>query len=252
AYEGDGTVVEVPPEADNRLYTQYQGGQIQRQNMDGTNLVDFTPMGSTNQLFVDPIVLDPNNSALLYYVAGTSTSNSMIWRNDNVPVADPTTGWTALAATNVGAHRISALGISTANGPNVLYYGTIDGIVMKAANVNTGAPTVNAVTPPGLNGGTATGGFVRCVAVDPTNSNHALVAFGNYNFRSLWYTTDGGSNWTDVEGNLAGPSGPSIRWATIFYIDGQLEVFLGSSIGVLSTSALAGASTVWAQEAGSI
>src|SRR5262249_25553967 len=149
AYDGDGTVVEVPPAADNRLYTQYQGGQVQRQNMDGTNLVDFTPMGSTNQLFVDPIVLDPNNSALLYYVAGTSTSNSMIWRNDNVPVADPTTGWTALAATNVGAHRISALGISTANGPNVLYYGTIDGIVMKAANVNTGAPTVNAVTPPG-------------------------------------------------------------------------------------------------------
>jgi len=238
--------------AGNRLYTQYQGGQIQRQNWDGTNVVDFTPGGSTNQLFVNPIVLDPSNAALLYYAAGTSASNSMIWRNDNAPAADPITGWTTLATTSAGAHRISALGISTANSPNVLYYGTIDGIVMKAANVNTGAPTVTSITPPGLNGGTATGGFVRCVAVDPTNSSRALVAFGNYNFRSLWYTTDGGANWTDVEGNLAGASGPSIRWATIFYIDGQLEVFLGTSIGVLSTSALAGAATVWAQEAGSI
>jgi hypothetical protein len=85
--------------------------------------------------------------------------------------------------------------------------------------------------------------------VDPANSDRALVAFGNYNFRSLWYTTDGGAGWTDVEGNLAGASGPSIRWATIFTIDGQLEVFLGTSIGVLSTNALEGASTVWSEEA---
>jgi hypothetical protein len=37
----------------------------------------------------------------------------------------------------------------------------------------------------------------------------------------------------------------------MFYVDGQLEVFLGTSIGVLSTSALAGGATVWAQEAAS-
>jgi hypothetical protein len=145
--------------------------------------------------------------------------------------------------------RISALGISTENSPNVLYYGTVDGIVMKAANVNTGSPTVTDVTPPGLSAGTLFGGFVRCVAVDPGNSDRALVAFGNYNFPGLWYTMNGGSTWTNVEGNLAGPYGPSIRWATIFYIDGQLEVFLGTSIGVLSTTALAGGSTIWTQEA---
>ena len=32
----------------------------------------------------------------------------------------------------------------------------------------------------------------------------------------------------------------------------QLEVFLGTSIGVLSTSALAGAATVWSQEAADV
>ena len=254
AYGGDGTVVEVAPAADDRIYTQWQGGNIQRIARNLTGDLDFTPSGAANQLFVNPIVLDPNNSALLYYAAGTTTSNTMIWRNDNAPIATSTIGWVSLPGTNAGTavgyvRRISVLGISTANNPNVLYYGTTDGIVMKAANVNA-APVVTNVTPPGLNAGTATGGFVRCVAVDPTNSNRALVAFGNYSFPSLWYTTDGGTSWTDVEGNLAGATGPSIRWATMFYIDGQLEVFLGSSIGVLSTSALAGASTVWAQEAG--
>ena len=254
-FGGDGTVVEVSPQADNRLYTQYQNGPMHRQNWDGTDLTNITPSGSANQLFVNPIALDPNTTTRLYYAAGISSSTSRIWRNDNAPIATTTTGWTSIAATDVGAgagyaRRISAMGLSTANSPNVMYYGTVDGVVMKATNVHTGLPTVTNVTPPGLNGGTATGGFVRCVAVDPTDSQRALVAFGNYNFPSLWYTTNGGASWTDVEGNLAGPSGPSIRWASMFYFEGQLQVFLGTSIGVLSTNALAGGATVWAQEAG--
>ena len=255
AYGGDGTVVKVAPAADDRLYTQYQNGPIQRQNRNGSNLMDMTPAGAANQLFVNPIVLDPNNSALLYYAAGISGTTSRIWRNDSAPIATTTTGWTSLAATEVGAgsgytRRITALGISTANNPNVLYYGTVDGLVFRADNANTGAPTVTNITPPGLSGGTATGGFVRCIAVDPTNSNRALVAFGNYNFLSLWVSTNGGASWTDVEGNLAGADGPSIRWATITVPDGQLEVFLGTSIGVLSTASFAGGGTVWSQVSG--
>ncbi len=253
-FGGDGTIVEVSPAAQNRLYPQFQGGFMQRMRWDGTDIIDITPENSINRLFVNPIVLDPNNPALLYYAGGSPNAISGIWRNDNAPVADTLLGWVSLLSTDVGdgvgyARRISALGISTANSPNVLYYGTTDGIVKRAANVNTGSPTVGFVPPPGLNAGTAQGGFVRCIAVDPTNSDRALVAFGNYNFPSLWYTTNGGVNWTDVEGNLAGPSGPSIRWATMFYVDGQLVVFLGTSIGVLSTTALTGGSTVWVQEA---
>jgi hypothetical protein len=141
------------------------------------------------------------------------------------------------------------MGISTAGSPNVLYYGTVDGLVMRADNAHTATPTVTNITPPGLFGGTASGGFVRCIAVDPTDSNKALLAFGNYNFPSLWYTTNGGTSWTDVEGNLAGASGPSIRWVTMFHVGTTLEVFLGTSIGVLSTTTLAGGSTVWGQEA---
>jgi hypothetical protein len=256
AFGGDGTIVEVSPATQNRLYTQYQGGFMQRMRWDGSNIVDITPENSINQLFVNPIVLDPGSPALLYYAGGWPGAVSGIWRNDNAPVADTLVGWVPLPGTDVGdgigyQRRISALGISTANNPNVLYYGTTDGIVKRAASVNTNSPTVTFIPPPGLNAGTAQGGFVRCIAVDPTSSDRALVAFGNYNFPSLWYTTNAGASWTDVEGNLAGPSGPSIRWAAMFYVDGQLMVFLGTSIGVLSTTALSGGSTVWTQEAGS-
>jgi len=254
-FGGDGTIVEVSPQAHDRLYTQYQGGFMQRMRWNGEDIVDITPENSTNRLFVNPIVLDPNNPALLYYAGGSPNAVSGIWRNDNAPLADTLQGWVSLPGTDVGdgvgyARRISTIGISRANNPNVLYYGTTDGVVKRAVNVHTGTPTVSYVPPPGLGAGTAQGGFVRCIAVDPTNSDRALVAFGNYNFPSLWYTTNGGASWTDVEGNLAGPSGPSIRWATMCYMDGQMFVFLGTSIGVLSTTALTGGSTMWVQEAG--
>jgi hypothetical protein len=217
----------------------------------------MNPSGATRQLFVNPIALDPNNSRILYYGAGKSSAPTMytgLWRNSNAPSGTSTAGWTALTATDPGTisgwtRATSTIGVSTANQPNVVYFGTTDGIVKRVDSANSAAPTVTDVTPPGLNGGTAQGGFVRCVAVDPTNSNKALVAFGNYNFQNLWYTTNGGTTWTDVEGNLAGPTGPSIRWATILYAGTQLNVFLGTSVGVLMTTALSGGTTVWSQAA---
>jgi hypothetical protein len=92
-------------------------------------------------------------------------------------------------------------------------------------------------------------GYVNCIAVDPTNSNKALLVFSNYNLQSLWYTTDGGTTWADEEGNLAGASGPSIRWAKIFYVGGVSHYFLGASTGVYFTTTLNGVSTGWTQEA---
>lgn len=254
---GDGTVVEMGSVADDRFYTQSQSGPLYRVDRSGNNLASFNPSGSNNALFVNPITLDPNNSRILYYGAGKNSAPTMtsgLWRNDDARNATSTIGWTALTGTDVGSvsgwvRRVSVIGISKASSPNVVYYGTTDGIVKRVDNATSGTPTVTDVTPPGLNGGTAAGGFVRCVAVDPTNSNKALVAFGNYNFQNLWYTTNGGTTWTDVEGNLSGPTGPSIRWATIFYVDNQLHVYLATSIGVLMTNSINGASTVWAQAA---
>lgn len=238
---GDGTIVEVAPLADDLIYTAYQNGGIRRRRRSGLFLGDFTPSTAFHQLFVNPLVLDPNNSTIMYYGAGTSTTNTRVWRCN--PKTASASGWTNLSATNVNSDQISALGISTANLSNVLYMGTKNGIVKRVDNANT-SPTVTDVSS-----GLPSNGYVSCVAVDPTNSNNAIVVFSNYNFSSLWYTTNGGSNWTDVEGNLSGTNGPSIRWATIFYVSGTPHYFLGTSVGVYFTITLNGSSTVWTQEA---
>lgn len=254
-FGGDGTVVKVAPGSHDRLYIQYQNGQMYRESRAVTDFVYMTPSGATNMLFVNPLILDPNSPRIMYFPAGRNSPalTSAIWRNDNAPDGDNVTGWTPLDGTDVGpaagySRRISALGVSTTNVPNVLYFGTIDGIVRRADNVDTPTPTVTTITPPGLGGGTSTGGFVRAIAVDPQYAANALLAFGNYNFQSLWHTTNSGASWTDVEGNLSGPSGPSVRWASIFYVDGVRQIFLGTSIGVLFTPVLNGGSTVWTRE----
>lgn len=254
---GDGTVVELAPAIHDRMYTQSQNGPLYRVNRAGSGSVSMRPSGSTRALFVNPIALDPNDLRVLYYGSGKSTSPTMwsgLWRNTDAPNATTTLGWTALQGTDVGSpsgwtRAVSCIGVSTSNASNVVYFGTTDGIVKRVDSARSSTPTVTDVTPPGLNGGTAQGGFVRAVAVDPANSNNALAAFGNYNFESLWYTSDGGQTWTDVEGNLAGPDGPSIRWATVLYIENTLHVFLATSIGVLTADTLNGSATIWTQAA---
>jgi hypothetical protein len=260
---GDGTIVKIAPQSDNLLYTAYQLGGLRHRDRSGTLIYqgikyDIQPGSAGNQLFVNPLAMDPNNSNILYYPAGKVDNTgslivvSEIWRTSNATAKSP--DWTELAGTGIGT-RISALGVSKANTGNVLYYGSSDGVVRKVLNANA-TPTVSTITPTSanttpsstLNGGTASGGYVSCIAVDPTNADVALLTFSNYNFQSLWYTTNGGTSWTDVEGNLSGVSGPSIRWATIFYIQGTLHVFLGTSVGLYFTNVLNGSSTVWTQE----
>ena len=96
------------------------------------------------------------------------------------------------------------------NTPGVLYYGTDDGNVYKildATNINNATPTITDIS----SGKGLPAGYIQCIAVDPDNDQKALVVFANYIIQSLWYTTDGGDTWTDVEGNLAGDAGPSCR-----------------------------------------
>jgi len=93
------------------------------------------------------------------------------------------------------------------------------------------------------------GAYISSIAVHPTDDQYVLVGFASYGVPSLWLTEDGGANWIDVEGNLAGPDGPSVRAVAILPFDGLNYHFAGTSTGVYSMLAPGGSETVWALEA---
>lgn len=246
AFSGDGGYCSIPPLADDRIYPTYQNGGLINLQRDRTYLAEMKPTGVGNPAFINPHVLDPNNSSLLYYGGGTSATTTGVWRNNNIINGTVTTGWSYLAGTDfgTGSSQVSAVSVSKATNANVVYYGTDGGLIRRIDDASTTA-TVSA----NLNTGAMPAGFVSCLAIDPTNSNNVIAVFSNYNVQRLWYSTNAGTTWTNIEGNLAGANGPSCRWATILYKSGQLHVFLATSVGVYYTLNINGASTVWTQEA---
>ncbi len=149
---GDGGFCVVPPAVDDRLYSSSQNGELSRTNLDGSNYAPLKPTGSTRPQFINPLVLDKNNSSFLYFGGGNSATTTGIWRNSDIKNADNTAGWTYLTGTDFGSATamVSAIGISRANNPNVVYYGSDQGHIRRITNAN-GAYTVsgNLIDPAG-------------------------------------------------------------------------------------------------------
>ncbi|MAT40582.1 MAG: hypothetical protein CL946_13375, partial [Ectothiorhodospiraceae bacterium] len=194
--------------------------------------------------FVAPMVRDPKHKGFLYLA-----TRSDIWFNTS---ADQEFGWDTWQRHNdtytpASQGDISALSASPIVDARI-YYGTNRGRVYQL----DGANFVGAV-PEELTGVNFPGANVNCVAPHPTDPDHLMVVFSNYEVPSLFVTTDGGSSWTDVSGNLeespnGSGAGPSCRWADMIERDGQTVYFVGTSTGLYSTNNLDGANTVWTQE----
>ncbi len=228
-------------------YVSTQSGRVYRLGYDADGTSQTTervdPRFASGQLFINPFALDPSAPEVMYYPAG-----SELWRNQDVEAGS--NGWSTMDGASVSGETITALGVSTTNDAHVLYYGTDAGTVKRLDDADvTGTET----EPTDV---TATGfeGYVSSIAVDPTDSDKVVVVFSNYNVTSLFYSVDGGTSWTAVEGNLGADSefSPSVRSASILPRAGsdptKTTFYVGTSIGVYSTTTLDGSNTEWTQE----
>jgi len=86
---------------------------------------------------------------------------------------------------------------------------------------------------------------IACVELG-TTENNIIVAFSNYGINNLWVTTDGGTTWTAIDGNL--PDMP-VRWA-MFYPGNNTKAIIATETGVWQTELINGASTIWDAETG--
>jgi hypothetical protein len=85
------------------------------------------------------------------------------------------------------------------------------------------------------------GGYISDVKLGSSESE-IMVTVSNFNKTSVFYTTDGGTNWASKEGNL-----PDIPVKAIFMNpQDNNEVILGTYYGVWGTSNFQAASPTWA------
>ncbi len=262
-FGGDGSWCDIARNKEFYLISS-QSGNVYRASVTNNTFGNYTkidpirPGGSVGYAFINPFVLDKNNSGLLYLLGGNS-----VWRNSDlrgIPVggsSSTSVNWQELTGTiQSGSTRIRSITTSKLNPGNRIYYGTNTGRIFRMDNAHTGQPTGIEITGTSGMGWPATG-TIRCIAVDPNNADNLFAVFSNYNTQSIFHTTNAGTSWTAVSGNLeqnpdGTGNGPAIGWLAIATLTPTTsEYYVGTSTGLYSTTSLNGMSTVWAQEGAS-
>jgi hypothetical protein len=200
--------------------------------------------GDTGGFYV-PFVLDPQNAAKL--ILGTCR----VWR---VPSNGLDVPANALSQTFDGSAvcsqdsptvvtTITAGGPANASGSSVLYAGTADGQVYATTNAVTAQTNWTQVS---LNPGfTNFDGYpISGIAIDgrDPSGKSAYVTVMGFNTPHVLQTTDAGSSWTDITGNL--PDSP----ADGVVVDSTSGiVYVATDVGVYSANNIFGMATQWAE-----
>lgn len=221
---GDGAFCNIDQNEPQYQFTQYVRNNYYRSTDGGSSFTSVSH--GNNGRFINPSDYDDVNNRLY---AARGNNQYLRWN-------DPQTGnsFTTITVSAFGGNQVSAVKVSP-NTNNRVFFGLGNGDLFRLDNAHTASPTATD-----LSTGLPTG-YLACVEVETGNDNHILVTYTNFGVNSVWETTDGGTTWTSVEGNL--PDMP-IRWA-IFNPNNSDQALVATELGVWSTDNLDGGSTIW-------
>jgi photosystem II stability/assembly factor-like uncharacterized protein len=225
---GDGGYTVIDPRNPSTMYTGCQLINLLKSTSSGTfgtwNQV-INGINTTDRVdFIPPFVMDPSNSQKLYF------GSYRIYQTN-----DGAASWTAISPDLTSGDSffgvISAIAVAPSNSSTV-YVGTMDGLVQVTTNANAGP----AATWTNVSAGLGTRG-VTSVAVDPATSMTAYAALSGFaGFDNMvghvFKTTNGGSSWLDISGDL--PNTPVNFLATA--PDAPNTLFVATDIGVFYTT----------------
>lgn len=224
-YGGDGCYVAIDQNQPQYQYGSYVYNVYRRSTNNGANW--STPVNDQSSgRFVNP--WDYDNNANIIYACHT-TNNYLRWN-------DPQTGnSTTVVPMSVFGGNLSAVHASPYTA-NTVYFGIGNGGVVRVNNANGGSPVGTMINT----GAGMPAGYVNSV-VTGSDDQHLIVTFTNYGVLNVWSTTNGGTTWTSIDGNL--PDMP-VRWA-LFHPDTDNKAFIATETGVWETDLINGSSTVW-------
>lgn len=253
---GDGGYTDINPNNPNEYFSENTRVSLQKctggascSTSQFANIVNSTKLGGDSAAFYMPFMLDPADPSKIILgtcrVWRTSTSGTNVFKLSTK--FDGTTESVACTSSGNGANAmVSALaagGPATASGSQVIYAGTEDGqlYVTTAATTNTTMWT-NISAQGGFTN--AKGYPISGIAIDPRDAtgNNAYVTVMGFGGAHVWQTSSAGTSWSDITGNL--PDSP----ANAVVVDGANgTIFVGTDVGVFSTTTPAGAATQWTE-----
>lgn len=223
---GDGAFCHIDQDESSYQFTAYTYNNLYRSTDGGQTFTAVISDG--NGSFINPSDYDNVNDKMY---SAYSNGQYLRWN-------DPQTGTstTAVSVTDFNSGKVTTVSVSP-NTSNRVFFGLNNGRVVRADNAHS-TPTTSYINS---GAGMPTTSSVSCIAIENGDDNHLLVTYYNYGVTSVWETTDGGSNWTNVEGNL--PDMP-VRWA-LFDPTNSDRALLATEVGVWSSDNLNGTSTQW-------
>jgi len=226
---GDGCYAAIDQDEPQYQYGSYVYNVYRRSTSNGNNNTWTTPVNNqATGRFVNPWDLD--NTANIIY-ACNNAGTFLRWNDPHTGASTEVVSVSGFSGQNVSAVYASPY---TANR---VYFGTGNGLIVQIDNANTGTSFAGTV----INSGSGMpGGYVNCI-VAGSDDQHLLACFTNYGVSNIWSTTNGGTTWTAIDGNL--PDMP-VRWA-LYHPDTDTKAYIATETGVWETDLINGASTVW-------
>ena len=242
---GDGAIPHIR-QTDGQLQIAASTNNTYYRSTNGGNT--FTSLGSSinngRGQFINPSDLDDNQNIL--YAADDIGKYYCITGLNGTPAASVKT------ITQMGDRGLTAVKIDP-TAANTIWIGasTVEGsasalppLVIKVTSASAVTPVVSfSTTIPAGNGS-----YISSIDVDPSNTNNVLVTISNFGVISVWESTNGGTTFTNIEGNL--PDMP-VLWGLFAPPGAQLSgttaggIILGTDLGVWTTSSVTGTSTQW-------
>ena len=240
---GDGGIPHID-QTDGLLQITANTNNRYNYSTDGGSSFTFAnSVFNTRGQFINPTDFDDQND-ILY--CGDDQGKYFFIRNWTTTLSG-----TQVTVTNFGTREVTFIKMDP-NGNNIVWMGLTPTttsslpMVAKLTSANSTSPVLATV---GLVGN-INGASLSSLDIDPNNGNHIIATLSNYGVTSVWESTDGGTNFNGIEGNL--PDMP-VWWCMFAPTGAELNgsgggtggILLGTDLGVWTTSQINGAATQW-------
>lgn len=232
-YGGDGARVFIDKEGDyaivSYVYNTYSLQPLPFFSLnDQIEIVDDQDSGD----FINIADLDDHLDIL--YTNGTSNNNEKISRFTNLTTNPVRQNFT----NNLLEDSPTAIKVSPyTNTSSTVFVGTETGMILKVTNFDTTPVWSNIDVLETINAGA-----ISDISFGK-NEDEIVVTLHNYGVNNIYYTSDGGLNWEEKDGNL-----PDIPTKTIMInpLD-ENEAIVGTNFGVWKTENFMDANPAWSK-----